>query len=244
MSTQTVGCCPACHMPASKVRSFYQRTITDLPICGKVVSLQIHLRKFFCCNDQCPRKIFAQTASDYFAPYAHRLNRVEQPLHAIALLTGARPAARLCELIGQPVNHSTLLRISHKTPIQDQPTSIRLGVDDFAFRKGRRYGTILIDLDRHQPIDVLPDREGKTLEVWLGNHPGIELVTRDYSCVYANAITTACPDAVQVADRWHLLANLSEVVERFLDTPRKAINQSILATMPLRVIATSNPTTD
>jgi transposase len=231
VATQTVGLYPACQMPTNKVHSFYYRTLVDLPICGKVVSLRIHLRKFFCRNDQCARKIFAQTSPDYFFPYARRLNRAQQPLQAIALSNGARPGARLCELTGQPVSHSTLLRISRKTPVQNQPTPTRLGVDDFAFRKGRRYGTILIDLDRHQPIDVLLDREGKSLEDWFRDHPGVELVTRDRSSVYANAITTACPNAVQVADRWHLLANLSDAVERFLDTQRANINQSIQATL-------------
>ena len=233
VATQTVGRCPACQMPAYKVHSFYQRTLTDLPICGKAVSFRLHLRKFFCRNTNCARKIFAQTVPDHFRPHARRLNRAEHPLQVMALLTGARPAARLCALVGQPVSHSTLLRISRKTPVQQHPSPKRVGVDDFAFRKGQRYGTILIDLDKHQPIDVLPDREGKTLEDWLRDHPTIELVTRDRSSVYASAITTACPDAIQVADRWHLLANISEVVERFLDTQREAINQSILTTMPL-----------
>ncbi|WP_345244896.1 ISL3 family transposase [Nibrella saemangeumensis] len=221
IATQNVGCCPACQTPANQVHSFYQRTLTDLPICGKAVSLRVHLRKFFCRNSNCTRKIFAQTAPAYFCPYDRRLNRAEQPLQAIALQTGARPAARLCALTSQPVNYSTLLRISHKTVVQTQHMPKRVGVDTFAFRKGRRYGAILIDLDRHQPIDVLPNREGKTLEDWLGLHPGIELITRDRSSVYANAITTACPQAVQVADRWHLLANLSEVMERFLDTQER-----------------------
>lgn len=125
IASQTAGRYPACQMPANKVHSFYRRTLTDLPICGKAVSLQIRLRKIFCRNDQCARKIFAQTAPDYFVPFARRLNRAQQPLQAIALLTGARPAARLCELIGQPVSHSTLLRISRRTSIQDQPTPSR-----------------------------------------------------------------------------------------------------------------------
>lgn len=244
VATQTTGCCPVCQMPSTKVHSFYQRTLADLPIGGRAVSLRIHLRKFFCRNDQCPRKIFAQTSLDHFVPFARRLVRAQKPLQAIALQTGARPAARLCELIGQPVSHSTLLRLSHKTPVQNHPNPIRLGVDDFAFRKGRRYGTILIDLDRHQPIDVLPDREGKTLEDWLRDHPSIELVTRDRSSVYANAVTTACPNAVQVADRWHLLANLSEVVERFLDTQRAAINQSVLATLVKEECQPTQPLTE
>jgi transposase len=114
-------------------------------------------------------------------------------------------------------------------------------VDDFAFRKGRRNGTLLSDLDRDRPIDVLSDREGKTLEDWLRDHPGIELITataarspgRDRSNGYASAITRAAPEAVQVVDCWHLLTNLSEVVERFWDTHREAINGFILATLSL-----------
>ncbi|WP_198175085.1 transposase [Spirosoma arboris] len=105
-------------------------------------------------------------------------------------------------------------------------TPRRLGVDDFAFKKGRNYDTLLIDLDQHKPIDVLPDREGKTLEDWLRTHPGVELITRNRSSIYANAITSVCPNATQVADRWHLLKNLFEAVERFLDSQRPAIREA------------------
>jgi transposase len=101
-----------------------------------------------------------------------------------------------------------------------------LGVDDFAFKKGHAYGTILVDLEKRIPVDLLPDREGKTLEEWLKAHPGVEIVTRDRSSVYANAVSTACPAVKQVADRWHLLKNLSENLERHLDTQRNLIKEA------------------
>ncbi|GAB3547766.1 hypothetical protein GCM10027577_23090 [Spirosoma fluminis] len=120
-------------------------------------------------------------------------------------------------------------------------TPKRLGVDDFAFKKGRNYGTILIDLDQHKPIDLLPDREGNTLEAWLRAHPGIELVTRDRSSIYANAVSAACPQATQVADRWHLLKNLSEAVERFLDSQRPAIREAAQFISQQSAISSTTP---
>lgn len=105
-------------------------------------------------------------------------------------------------------------------------TPLVLGVDDFAFRKGNSYGTILIDLEKRKPVDLLPDREGKTLENWLLAHPGIAIVSRDRSSVYAHAISNACPEAIQVADRWHLLKNLSENSVKALDAQRPLINKT------------------
>lgn len=231
IATDAVGTCPRCQTPTNRVHSFYQRTLADLPVSGKRIKLQVRLRKFFCPIADCPRKVFAQSCHSVCKPYARRLTRADQQIQAIGLQTGAKPGARLCQTIGQPVSASTILRVIRKAPRQVVETPKRLGVDDFAFKKGRNYGTILIDLDEHKPIDLLPDRDGKTLENWLKEHPGIELVTRDRSSVYASAITTACPDAVQVADRWHLLKNLSEAVERFLDTQRPAIQEAALASV-------------
>lgn len=225
LATDSVGTCPLCQTPTSRVHSFYQRTLADLPMSGKRIKLLVRLRKFFCPLISCPRKVFAQTCNLVFKPYARRLLRADQQIQNIGLQTGAKPGARLCCSVGQPISASTVLRVIKKTPIPIVETPKRLGVDDFAFKKGRNYGTILIDLDQHKPIDLLPDREGKTLENWLRAHPGIELVTRDRSSIYANAVSTACPQATQVADRWHLLKNLSETVERFLDTQRASINE-------------------
>ena len=231
IATDAVGTCPRCQTPTSRVHSFYQRTLADLPMSGKRIKLQVRLRKFFCPLADCPRKVFAQSCHSVCKPYARRLIRAEQQIQTIGLQAGAKPGSRLCHAIGQSVSASTVLRVIRKTLTPVVETPKRLGVDDFAFRKGRNYGTILIDLDGHKPIDLLSDREGKTLEDWLRKHPGIELVTRDRSSVYASAITNACPDATQVADRWHLLKNLSEAVERFLDTQRPAIQEAAQASV-------------
>ena len=231
LATSTVGTCPVCQTPTSRTHSFYQRKLADLSMSGKQVKLLVRLRKFFCFLASCPRKVFAQTCNLVFKPYARRLLRSDQQIQAIGLQVGAKPGARLCRIVGQPISASTVLRTIRKTPVPVVQTPKRLGVDDFAFRKGCNYGTILIDLDQHKPIDLLPDREGRTLENWLGAHPGIELITRDRSSIYASAVTSACPNAIQpggraVADRWHLLSNLSEAVERFLDGQRSAIRQA------------------
>lgn len=220
--TSTVGYCSLCHSPSSHVHSHYQRRIRDLPISGKEVELQLCGRKFFCEQDDCPRKVFAQQSTNCLKPYARRLDRVTEQALAIGMSMGGRPGARLCCLTGLPLSASTILRVL-KVTTPEVPTPIVLGVDDFAFRKGNNYGTILIDLEKRQPVDLLPDREGKTLESWLTAHPGITIVSRDRSSVYANAIRNACPQAIQVADRWHLLKNLGENTAKVLDAQRSLI---------------------
>jgi len=210
LATSTAGTCPVCQTPTSRIHSFYQRNQADLSMSGKQVKLVVRLRKFFCFFGQLPPKSICP----------------DHQIQAIGLQAGAKPGARLCRIVGQPISASTVLRTIRKTPVPVVQTPKRLGVDDFAFKKGHNYGTILIDLDLRKPIDLLPNREGRTLENWLGAHPGIELITRDRSSIYANAVTSACPNATQVADRWHLLSNLSEAVERFLDGQRSAIRQA------------------
>lgn len=222
--TSPVGCCPICHTPSRHVHSHYQRIVRDLPISGKVVSLQVCSRKFFCEQENCPRKIFAQQCSNCLKPYSRRLERATEQVHSIGLSLGSRPGARICHLTGLPLSASTVLRILRRNSVRDVTTPTVLGVDDFAFRRGNTYGTILIDLEKRQPVDLLPDREGKTLENWLLTHPGVAIVSRDRSSVYATAIRNACPEAIQVADRWHLLKNLGENSVKVLDAHRSLIN--------------------
>jgi transposase len=223
--TSSIGYCPHCHTPSKRIYSCYQRRLKDLPMNGKPVLISLYIHKFFCEQADCPRKIFSQQVQSGLKPYARRLERVDQQLQPLAFVVGSKPGARVCQLIGLPLSASTLLRLIRKTPLPRVETPAVLGVDDFAFRKGITYGTILVDLDKRKPIDLLSDRESKTLENWLIAHPGVKIVARDRSQVYANAITTVCPDAIQIADRWHLLKNLSENVVKFLDSHATSVRQ-------------------
>lgn len=225
MSSLPFGTCPLCMRVSRKVHSYYERKVNDLPMSGKPVSLRISVRKFFCQQQNCRRKIFAERFDSCLQSYQRRLERSNTQIRGIGLSCGSKPGAKVCGLIGLPVSASTVLRVMKKTPLPEVVTPKVLGIDDFAFRKGNTYGTILVDLEQRKPIDLLPDREGETLQEWLKAHPGVEVVTRDRSAVYAHAVTTAAPTAIQVADRWHLLKNLSENLERYLDTQRSLIKE-------------------
>jgi transposase len=226
MGSAPFGTCPLCQSASSKVHSYYQRKVGDLPISGKTVKLYVITRKFFCQQDSCPRKVFAERFGCCLKPWQRRLERYDEQLQAIGLHCGSKPGVRVCEVIGLPVSASTLLRVTKRAVLPKVGTPKVLGVDDFAFKKGHTYGTILVDLEKRVPVDLLPDREGNTLQEWLKAHPEVEIVTRDRSPIYANAITTACPDAIQVADRWHLLKNLSENLEKLLDSHRSLIKEA------------------
>ncbi|CAN5767222.1 hypothetical protein BH24BAC1_BH24BAC1_29790 [soil metagenome] len=240
--TAAVGYCPVCHAPSRHLHSLYQRSVRDLSISGKRVSLQLCCRKFFCGQGNCPRKIFAQKSASQLKPYARRLERANQQALAIGLEMGSKPGARVCCRTGLPISASTLLPTMKRAPVREVVTPAVLGVDDFAFRKRDTYGTILVGLEKRQPVDLLPDREGKTLENWLKAHPGVAIVSRDRSSVYAHAISNACPEAIQVADRWHLLKNLGENTARFLDTQRALIKEAALEASATPLPPGSEPT--
>ena len=218
--------CPLCNSLSTRIHSCYERKLQDLPISGKVVELRLCTRKFFCQQQGCPRKIFAQQQESCLKRYGRRLLRVCEQVICIGCEMGAKPGARICRLVGLPMSASTVLRNIKVAPATEPATPTVLGVDDFAFRKRDTYGTILVDLGKRKPIDLMPDREGKTLEAWLLAYPGVAIVSRDRSSVYAHAISRACPDAIQVADRWHLLKNLGENTTQFLDRQRSLIRKT------------------
>ena len=225
-SIATQAHCPLCGHSSQRIHSRYSRRLTDLPVAGQTCIWQIKACKFFCDNADCHRRIFTQRFTDHIRPYARWLNRCQLQLEQIGLLAGGSLGSSMAKLFGLLVSGTTLLRRVRQKSITVANTPRVLGVDDWAFRKGKNYGTILVDLEKKCVIDLLPDRESQTLKQWLDEHPGVEVISRDRAGAYALAATQGAPQAIQVADRWHLLKNLGETMQRVLETQRSAMKQA------------------
>ena len=212
----TESCCPICATPSSSIHSYHLRHLKDLPVGEQAVLLTIRTKRFRCRNPHCPKITFVEEIPDVLVKNARRTPRLSTVLWHIGQVAGGQAGARLTSHLHIQTSRSSLLRILRQRPQPHQEAASVIGIDDWAKRKGQRYGTIVVDLERHRVVELLEDRESDTVAAWLRTQPQIHTVARDRSMQYAQGISEGAPHAVQVADRWHLLKNLSETVERIL----------------------------
>ena len=226
ISTPPRARCPLCSRASRRIHSRYQRTLADLPWATFQVRLEVRVRKFFCANKACQRRIFTERLPDVATPWARRTLRLADSLLAVGVALGGRAGSRLTQRLQRPTPPASLLQVVHNASLPRPPALHAVGVDEWSWRRGHRYGTIVVNLETHRVVDLLPERSTEAVAQWLAQHPGITVVSRDRSDLYANGITQGAPRAVQVVDRFHLVANLREVLETFFLAHPTALQQA------------------
>jgi transposase len=218
---QAFCCCPACGEPSNRLHSRYERQLLDLPSHGRIVELRLQVRRLRCLAAKCPRRTFAEPLPVEVARRSgRRTTRLDGLTQHLGVALGGRPGAGLARRLMLPVGKDTLLRLVRRQTPAGAGKVRALGIDEWAWRRRQRYGTILCDLEQRRIVDLLPDRDQVTVKTWLRAHPEIGVVARDRSGGFASAVNEAAPSAVQVADRWHLMENASAA---FLDAVRSVL---------------------
>jgi transposase len=208
--------CPQCSRSSSAIHSFYRRHPQDLPCVGRPIRLILTVRKFFCRNPKCYRKVFTERLPDFIEVSSRLTKRLRTGVQEIGFETSGKGGERLGDKLGMPTSDVTVLSSLFLVPLPEIGPVHVVGIDDWSWRRGKRFGTILVNLETHKIVGLLEDREAESARQWLAQHPEVDIVSRDRGLVYLDAATSGAPQATQVVDRWHLIANLGDAVEDFL----------------------------
>jgi transposase len=233
--------CPSCGHTSQRVHSRYQRRPSDLPVSGRPVRLTIEVRRFFCDHVGCPRKTFAEQMPSLVRPHAQRTQRLQLALQELGLALGGEAGARWGSRWGLPSSPDSLLRLVRQAQPPAQKAATIVGIDDWAYKRRLRYGTMICDLETRTPLDLLPDRSVQTVCTWFEQHPEVEIISRDRWSEYATAAQKGAPQALQVADRWHLLNNLVEQLTHLLARQRSQVRQKTATVLQDNSQAVSAP---
>jgi len=213
--------CPCCGIASTSIHSRYQRSLSDLPSAGRAVQIKVKVRRFRCNQPDCQRRVFAERLEPTITvPFARRTARLEGIVHHLGVILGGRPGQSFARRLVIPVSKDTLLRVVRRRTVEPTTTPRVVGIDDWAWKRGHSYGTIICDLERRRIVDILPDREAATVTTWLAARPSIAVIAHDRGAGYIQAATQGRREAIQVADRWHLIENASTA---FLGTAKKSM---------------------
>lgn len=242
-ATRKTAQCPECMKRTRSVHSYRRRRLQHLPCTGQTLYLIFAIRHWYCRNPSCPRQVFAESL-DPFADARQQSSLALQKLqHQLGLIAGGEAGKRAATASGVRTSADTLLRRVVQAPEQTETMTPHVGIDEWAWHRGHRYGTLIVNLDTHRPLVLLPGREQKSLAAWFRKYPGIQVVSRDRGGIYATAAYAGASQAKQVADRWHLLKNIGDALERMMFRHMPLIRQVAGELSPKKNIAEVQPET-
>ncbi len=230
--------CPSCGANSQRVHSYYWRSIQDLPLQASRVRLRLRVKRLRCINEHCSRSTFVERLPEVVGWHQQRTVRLNQVLSEIAFAVGGEVSRRVVAHLSVEISGDSLLRLIRRHCPASTICPKQIGVDDWCYRRGVRYGTLIVDLETHRPIDLLPDREVHTLAAWLKQHPQLEIVSRDRARPYAEGIREGAPQAQQVADRWHILKNLGDSLRQSFEHHATLLRQ-VVVELPIARPSTS-----